>query len=226
MVDFVFVLTALAVLWSTNPVIAIISLISLFIVTAILLFVQGVHFLALVLLIVYIGAIAVLFLFIAMMLEVGNEFNRFTYAEEMSDVDDYLIEIAPIIFISIIFYMPIVKITAINNYIILSKFPNIIHQFNYTDVNLYDKVIEVWYLSNYVDWNLLYHYNNLKTQLIGVGIITYTEQVNALIACGILLTVAMFATVDIALDRINQFQTKYQVISNQIAHSVSNLTNV
>jgi NADH-ubiquinone oxidoreductase chain 6 len=78
------IIFALAVITSTNPVIAIIFLIGLFLSVAIYLILMGLNFIGLSYLLVYIGAITVLILFIVMMIstdilhtvEVGTDYSK------------------------------------------------------------------------------------------------------------------------------------------------------
>ena len=78
------ILSSVLVITSKNPVIAVIFLISLFINTAGYLILTGIGFVGISYIIVYIGAITVLFLFIIMMinirlldlLEIGNEYTK------------------------------------------------------------------------------------------------------------------------------------------------------
>jgi len=67
---------------SRNPVHSVLSLISVFLLSAVLLLCLEVEFLALSFVIVYVGAIAILFLFIVMMLDIkigDNSFNFLKY---------------------------------------------------------------------------------------------------------------------------------------------------
>ncbi len=65
---------------SINPINAVLFLISTFLSTAMILFMLNVEFLAMILIIIYVGAIAVLFLFIVMMLNIKKlEKDNFTY---------------------------------------------------------------------------------------------------------------------------------------------------
>ena len=78
------ILSGVLVITSKNPVIAVIFLISLFINTAVFLILLGLGFLGISYIIIYIGAITVLFLFIIMMLnirlldilEIGSEYTK------------------------------------------------------------------------------------------------------------------------------------------------------
>jgi NADH-ubiquinone oxidoreductase chain 6 len=78
------ILSSVLVITSKNPVVAVVFLISLFINTAGYLILIGIGFVGLSYIIIYIGAITVLFLFIIMMinirlldlLEIGNEYTK------------------------------------------------------------------------------------------------------------------------------------------------------
>jgi len=61
-------LAILGIYLSTNPVFAIVSLVLTIILSSLLLFYLGIEFVALILLVVYVGAVSVLFLFVVMLL--------------------------------------------------------------------------------------------------------------------------------------------------------------
>ncbi len=67
------VLSSIAVISSRNPVHSVFFLILAFVISAGIFVLAGAEFLAMILLIVYVGAVAVLFLFVVMMLNVGIE---------------------------------------------------------------------------------------------------------------------------------------------------------
>jgi NADH-ubiquinone oxidoreductase chain 6 len=81
---FTAVLSSLFVITSKNPVISVIFLISVFVNSALYLILSGISFIGISYIIVYVGAIAILFLFILMMinikltdiLEVGKEYTK------------------------------------------------------------------------------------------------------------------------------------------------------
>jgi len=64
------ILTGFMVITAKNPIISVFNLVLTFINASILLLIQGVEFLSLLLIIVYVGAIAILFLFVVMMLNI------------------------------------------------------------------------------------------------------------------------------------------------------------
>ena len=63
-----FSLAVLGIYLSSNPVFAIVSLVVTMILSSLLLFYLGIEFIALILLVVYVGAVSVLFLFVVMLL--------------------------------------------------------------------------------------------------------------------------------------------------------------
>ena len=69
------ILSAIAVISSRNPVHSVLFLILAFVNSAGLFVLAGAEFLAMILLIVYVGAVAVLFLFVVMMLNVAKQKN-------------------------------------------------------------------------------------------------------------------------------------------------------
>ena len=64
------IIAGLVVISSTNPVHAIIGLVLAFVGSSILIIMEGADFIGLMLMIVYVGAIAILFLFVVMMLNI------------------------------------------------------------------------------------------------------------------------------------------------------------
>ena len=76
------VASAFMVIWARNPVHSVLFLILTFVNAAGLFLLTGAEFLAMILLVVYVGAVAVLFLFVVMMLDVD-------FAELRSNALDY-----------------------------------------------------------------------------------------------------------------------------------------
>ena len=64
------VATGFLVITAKNPIISVFYLVLTFVNASVLLLIQGVEFLSLLLIIVYVGAIAILFLFVVMMLNI------------------------------------------------------------------------------------------------------------------------------------------------------------
>ena len=70
--SFIIILSSLLVVFSTNPVHSVLFLIFTFFNSAIIFLILNAEFLAMTLLIVYVGAVAVLFLFVVMMLDISE----------------------------------------------------------------------------------------------------------------------------------------------------------
>ena len=78
---FVAVASAFMVIWAKNPVHSVLFLIVTFVNAAGLFLLTGAEFLAMILLVVYVGAVAVLFLFVVMMLDIDFAKLRATVLE-------------------------------------------------------------------------------------------------------------------------------------------------
>jgi len=113
-------LAAFLVISSRNSVHSVLSLISVFLLSSVLLFCLNVEFLALSFVIIYVGAIAILFLFIVMMLDIKIADTSF----------DFLNYGTLSYFLSFIFTLEI--IFPILN---LSNHPTVLFSINYTWVN-------------------------------------------------------------------------------------------
>ena len=74
--SFIIIVSSIGVISTKNPVYAVLFLILAFINAAILFLFLNAEFLAMLLIVVYVGAVAVLFLFVVMMLNINNEENK------------------------------------------------------------------------------------------------------------------------------------------------------
>jgi NADH-ubiquinone oxidoreductase chain 6 len=102
---FISLISALCVITSTNPIIAIVFLIVLFVNVGIYLILMGLQFIGLSYLLVYVGAITVLFLFIVMMLSSNSETDSFI------DVGSNYSKLLPLVFsIAILFLILLLEI--------------------------------------------------------------------------------------------------------------------
>lgn len=94
-ISFIFLISSFLVIYSINPIHSILSLILLFCSSSVFLLFFNVEFLALMFIIIYVGAISVLFLFVIMMLNI-----------KLIEVNDNLIKYLPIsLFIFLIFVL-------------------------------------------------------------------------------------------------------------------------
>lgn len=125
LVLFFLLLFSFFVISSRNPIHSVLSLISVFLLSAILLLCLEVEFLALSFIIVYVGAIAILFLFIVMMLDI-----------KMGDDSFDVLKFGPLsYFVSFIFFFEITK-----PLIDLTSFSNSSFLTHYTWVNWFAEV--------------------------------------------------------------------------------------
>ena len=104
------VLSTLFILWTKNPLLAILGLISVFINSSLLLLALDVHFLALIYVVIYVGAICVLFLFVVMLLNL----RQFDLQEKTMSLKPFILSyfLYIIIYISFLtFYEKTVNLT-------------------------------------------------------------------------------------------------------------------
>lgn len=169
------------VIISKNPVHSILSLILVFFNAAALLILLGAEFLAMLFIIVYVGAVAVLFLFVIMMLNIKT-----------SNLSISMYRYLPIsilfgsVFFSelfVIFYFDLVPIDVYN----LSLFLN----FDYLYFN---------------DWE-----NSVSSQnnVLALGLVLYTYFSYLFVLSGIILLVSMIGAISLTLHRRNDIKRQY-----------------
>jgi NADH-quinone oxidoreductase subunit J len=123
---FLICLFSLATISVRNPVHSVLSLVAVFLVSAILLFCLEVEFLAFSFIIVYVGAIAILFLFVVMMLDI-----------KIGDTDLTILKYGPLgYFITFIFALEITRPLVVN----FESIPFNFLSSNYTYINWFDNV--------------------------------------------------------------------------------------
>ena len=173
---------AILVIINKNPIISVLFLIGLFITISIYLLLLGVSFLGLSYLLVYIGAVSILFLFILMLINIR-------VSELSSDTKNSI----PLSIIVIIFF-----------YIFMSILIPIHTQLNFVDVfkEFFGLLIEkneiIHALSNIWESNLIenFHINTL-------GNILYTNYFIWLIISSIILLLAMIGSIVITIKETN-----------------------
>lgn len=168
------IISSILVITSKNPVVAVIFLISLFINTAGFLILKGIGFIGLSYIIIYIGAITVLFLFIIMMinirlldlLELGNEYTKNL---------PLAILIGVLFIYEIFFVLPFTS----NNIFILDLPLELLNYFNYIfidyNINLsalpiINNIINFTFNSIIIDFNLT---QILQIDVLGQGLYSY-----------------------------------------------------
>lgn len=190
------IFTGILVIITKNPIISVLYLIGLFIVIAVYLILIGFSFLGLAYLLVYVGAVSILFLFILMLINVR-------ISELVSETKNSI----PLVFITTLsFSLPITDIT--NNRENLNKFYDLF--FLYINNKAKDNTI-FSLSSNKWDGNMV-SYNHINS----IGNIIYTSHNIWLILVSIILLLAMVGTIVITLKNkeksINMANNK--IISN------------
>jgi NADH-quinone oxidoreductase subunit J len=207
--------SAIFVIYSKNTVYSVFFLILVFTSITGLLLIAEIEFLAIMLIIIYVGAITVLFLFVVMMLDIKKIDNK-------NNNNIYL----PIIFlISFIFFIQI--------YIIYSKSFNSYESFitNNLEMGTYSALCEDWtrrYSPFYK--NIPYNYTRyiLKIDLITntetLGQTLYTYYAFFLLVAGLILLIALIGAVTLTMKekKNKKFLTKnlYQQLSRNFLNAI------
>lgn len=200
---FASILSGIFVIISVNPIVSVLFLIGLFLSIAIYLIILGISFIALSYILVYVGAVSILFLFILMLINVR-------ISELLSETNNS-IGLAVIIAISISY--PI-------NQVLLKS----IAISNYDNVNLKNIFNSVWYNTNSSNFILLkkfkYFSNDNSTlffvtsniwdgnlaetiHITSIGNIMYTSYMIWLIITSVILLLAMVGGIIITIKQKN-----------------------
>jgi len=198
-ISIISIISGIFVIISKNPIISVLFLIGLFLSISSYLIILGINFIGLSYLLVYVGAVSILFLFILMLINVR-------ISELFSDASN---SIPLAIIITIAFNYPVYKIlpydiTAFNNYTIdLNNILNNVFYNNYGDFlikkyffydeEIYDKGI-LFVTSKIWDGNLA-ETNHITT----IGNIMYTSYSIWLILASIILLLAMVGAIVITI---------------------------
>lgn len=178
------IIFALFVIISKNPIHSILSLILVFFNAASLLILLGAEFLAMLFVIVYVGAVAVLFLFVIMMLNIKT-----------SNLSISMYRYLPIsflfgsVFLSELFIMFYFDLASINGYKL-----NLLANFDFINQN---------FLISWQD--SIYFFNNV----VVLGQLLYTYFSYAFVLSGIILLVSMIGAISLTLHRRNDIKRQY-----------------
>ena len=210
--------SAIFVIYSKNTVYSVFFLILVFTNITGLLLVVEVEFLAIMLIIIYVGAITVLFLFVVMMLDikkVTNKNNNYGYL--------------PVIFlISSMFFIQIF-------YIYSKSFTSYQYFINKNiTMGTYSRLCEAWairYTKAYIDFPYIYTKFILKidsiTNIETLGQTLYTYYAFFLLTAGLILLIALIGAVTLTLKekKNKKFLTKnlYQQLSRNYLNAVYNI---
>lgn len=192
------ILSGILVITSKNPVIAVLFLISAFVNAAGYLLLLGVGFIGISYIIVYVGAITVLFLFVVMMiniklvdiLEVGNEYTK-------------NLPLALVIGSLFIYELFSIIPVSVNNVSVLSLPLNLVNYINKLlfGSNSYSFANAEVSLSNNPNISDSIFTNFTQIEALGYGLYTYGAM--WLILCSVILLLSMLAPISIVLSKPN-----------------------
>ena len=164
-----------------NPVHSVLALTSTFICGTFLLFLLEVDFIALIFVIVYAGAIAILFLFVVMMLDI-----------KISETKKKLFKYFPIgSFLGSIFFIVIFLINAGVYHV---------NPYSYLTINLNNDF--------YIDWVSL---RNVASNIEAIGSILYTYYIIQFLLIGIILLVAVLGAVVLTINYTNIIKKEQKI---------------
>lgn len=199
LLTFTSVLSAIFVITARSPIVAVLFLIAVFINTAGYLILLGINFIALAYIMVYIGAIAILFLFVIMMLNVR--------LVELTQIGSEYRKNVPlaVIIASTLSYLILSNAT-------ISKLDNV-----YLISAIFDK-FNNWFLGINTSENFIYIgfntvYNNIFVnyeQIQSIGNIMYSSYSLYLILCSFILLLAMLGPIIITLDKKSNTPTPHR----------------
>jgi len=178
------VIFSLFVISSKNPIHSILSLVLVFFNAAGLLILLGVEFLAMLFLIVYVGAVAVLFLFVIMMLNI-----------KVNSIQSSIYRYAPFsLLLLALLYLGLLPI--VDSELISLSISDMFYNLYYED--FYLNPINIWQ-SNVV----------LLTNTSLLGSVLYTHYSFLFIVSGIILLVSMLGAISLTLHRRNDIRRQY-----------------
>ncbi len=180
-----------------NPVHSVLSLIFVFFNTAALLIFLGAEFLAMLFVIVYVGAVAVLFLFVIMMLNIKEGDFTFLFY-------DYI----PI-------FIFLVTIFVYEVYVVYSCNLTPLHIAKVNFLKDYENLVIDFIVINFLDFA-----TNYITNICVIGNILYTEFFVMFFISGIILLVAMIGSITLTLHKRNDI--KRQFIFKQVERNFDN----
>jgi NADH-ubiquinone oxidoreductase chain 6 len=202
-ISLISVLCGILVIISKNPIVSVLFLIGLFLSISSYLIILGLNFIGLSYLLVYVGAVSILFLFILMLINVR-------ISELLSNTSNSI----PLAIIITIFF----------NYPVYQILPYSITAFNNSTINLNNKLNDIWY-NNYSDYlNKIFKFIDIEvdngeisfvtskiwdgnlsetSHITSIGNIMYTSYSIWLILTSIILLLAMVGAIVITIKQKN-----------------------
>ena len=199
------IFSALMVITFKNPVYSVLFLIFNFVCSAMLLFLLDAEFLPIIFIIVYVGAIAVLFLFVVMMLDI-----------KMTETQIDILKYFPIgSFLAIAFLIEILLV--LNNTL---QSHGVLNNVDYSQPYIFE-LLKYWEFKPFIaDWtNIL---TSCTTDIAALGNIMYSNYFLYLLLAGLILVVAMLGAVvlTITFNRKSQVQIIYKQVSRNVKNAI------
>lgn len=201
LLNYFIIQSSFMVILSINPIYSIFNLILIFIGITIILLFLNVDFIAMLFLIIYIGAVAVLFLFVIMMLnlKVVNIKKHYPYYVILG------------IFISLIFFFELLIILLPKSILqllitIKIKFPSLISYKSILNMFI-DSIKKYLNFNTEINLSKSILYNNFYENIISVNniesisLLLYTEYIYLFIIAGLILLIAMIGAIVLTLNK-------------------------
>ena len=185
--------SALAIIVSNNAIHSVLFLVLNFVTASCLLFLLECEFLALLFIIIYVGAIAVLFLFVVMMLDV----------KEIENSKDFFK------------YLPVGSIMGI--LLFIEFVSSIINTFEPNPYYMHEGGVDD--MNPYYNW---YTKIDILTDINSIGQVLYTHYLLQFLIAGFILLLAVIGAVVLTMNNNTQ-KTKTQVFFKQISRNSRNI---
>lgn len=189
----ILIISSLSIILVNNSIYSVLFLVLSFISSSGILFLLECEFISLLFLIIYVGAIAVLFLFVIMMLDIK-------ILESPKDISKYFPFGFIIGFFFVLEFFLIVSDTFSLN---LYKIPELGNQFENFYVNWYDKI-------------------DVITDIRAIGQVLYTHYILQLLIVGLILLLSVIGAVVLTMANSN-LNSKKQVLFKQISRNYKNI---
>jgi NADH-quinone oxidoreductase subunit J len=193
---------ALMTVASINPIHSVLYLVLTFVLSASLIISLGAEFLGILLVIVYVGAIAVLFLFIVMMLNVEEQKRKIS--------------------LNALYYLCSSLLVSI---LLTTTVTRFIYDFAAIKQTELLKVYTLPFLNQFVQW---VEYIDVKNNIIAIGVVLYTYYFQLLFLAGFVLLLAMIASISLALmpPEFAMLKTKHQDKYAQLERSLNKSVHI
>lgn len=186
------IISGILVITSSNPVMSVLFLICVFVNVAGYLIITGVGFIGLSYIIVYVGAIAVLFLFVIMMLNLQ-------LAELSSIGREYTQNMPLATIIGSLFMFEMLNILPTNMF--LKDLSNVFGNFNTLTSKVVGSQSDSLSINNTFNMSITDTTMYSSSQISSIGEVIYTNGTMWLIICGIILLLSMVGPITLSLNK-------------------------